>query len=73
MIRQNDGYANILTSIEVLSRFEFTKELKSKTGKEVSEAMTEILKEFKDRFGDYPEFVQFDDGSEFKNDDVKNY
>ena len=65
MKEKNDGYQNILTSIEVLSRFAFTKPLKTKTGEEVSEAMSEILDEFKKRFGDYPEFVQFDDCSEF--------
>ena len=34
--------------------------------------MSEILDEFKDRFRDYPEVVQFDDGSEFNNQVVYN-
>ena len=33
--------------------------------------MSEILEELKDRFDDYPEFVQFDNGSDFKNAVVK--
>ena len=73
MIRQNDGYQNTITSIEILSRFAFMKKLKTKKGQEVAEAMNEILKEFKDRFGEYPEVVQFDDGSEFYNQDFKGF
>ena len=30
-----------------------------------------ILKQFKDRFDDYPKLTQFDDGKEFYNDGVK--
>ena len=43
MIRQNYGYQNILTAIEVLSRFAFTKKLKTKKGEEVSGDLDLVL------------------------------
>ena len=67
---QNDGYRWILTSVEVLSRYAFTEPSRTKGGKDVSQAMSKILSEFKVRFGKYPDVVQYDDGNEFKNKDV---
>ena len=34
-------------------------------------AVTELLRQFKDRFGYYPKLAQFDDGKEFYNVGVK--
>ena len=47
MPQENDGYENILTSIEVLSRFAFTEPVKKKTGEETARAMDLILVKFK--------------------------
>ena len=33
--------------------------------------MKKIFDKFKDRFGDYPDLAQFDDGKEFDNPDVR--
>ena len=66
----NNGYRWILTSIEVLSRYAFTEPCKTKSGKDVVQAMEKILSKFKVRFGKYPDVVQYDDGNEFKNKDV---
>ena len=33
--------------------------------------MERILDEFKDNFGDYPDLIQFDEGPEFLNPEVK--
>ena len=60
MPQENYGYENILTSIEVLSRFAFTEPVKKKSGKETARAMDLILAKFKARFDDYPEFIQYD-------------
>ena len=37
----------------------------------MTKAVTELLKQFKIRFGDYPRLAQFDDGKEFYNVGVK--
>ena len=37
----------------------------------MTKAVTELLRQFKDRFGDYPKLAQFDDGKEFYNVGVK--
>ena len=33
----------------------------------MTKAVTQLLKQLKDRFGDHPKLVQFDDGKEFYN------
>ena len=38
----------------------------------MTKTVTELLKQFKDRFGEYPKLVQFDDGKEFYNVGVKS-
>ena len=38
----------------------------------MTKVVTELLKQFKDRFGYYPKLAQFDDGKEFYNVGVKS-
>lgn len=63
--RQNQGYKYLLTIIDLLSRFAFIYPLKTKTGKEVSEA-------FDRQFTLQPcKYLQVDAGKEFYNSFVK--
>ena len=68
---QNKGYRWILTAVEILSRYAFTIPVYRKTTKVMTESVSELLKEFKDRFGKLPKTAQFDDGKEFYNVGVK--
>lgn len=61
----NDGYKYILTCIDVFSRFARVVPLKSKSMKEVSEAVFELIK------SDKPINFQTDLGKEFYNKEVK--
>ena len=68
---QNKGYYWILTAIEILSRYAFAIPVYRKDTNNMTKAVTELLRKFKERFGDYPNFAQFDDGKEFYNVGVK--
>ena len=74
---KNKGYRWILTAIEILSRYAFAIPVYRKDVKNMTEAVKELLKKFKKRFGKYPIVVQFDEGKEFYNVGVrellKNY
>ena len=67
----NRAYYCILTSIEILSRYDFAISIYRKDTNNMTKAVEELLKKFKDRFGDYPKLVQFDDRKEFYNVGVK--
>ena len=67
----NDGNRYILMAIEIISRYAFTRYQKTKSGKDTAVSMKRVFEEFKDRFGDYPDMVQFDNGAEFLNPEVK--
>ena len=69
---QNKGFYWILTAVEILSRYAFTIPVYRKTTKYMTEAVSELLKKFNDRFGRLPKTAQFDDGKEFYNVDVKD-
>ena len=69
---QNKGFYWILTAVEILSRYAFTIPVYRKTTKYMTEAVGELLKEFKERFGKYPKTAQFDDGKEFYNVGVRD-
>ena len=69
---KNKGFYWILTAVEILSRYAFTIPVYRKTTKYMTEAVSELLKKFNDRFGKYPNTAQFDDGKEFYNVGVKN-
>ena len=43
--KQNDGYKYILTMIDIYSRYAWAIKLKTKTGKETSEAFQSIIKQ----------------------------
>ena len=64
---QNKGYYWILTAVEILSRYAFTIPVYRKDTKNMTKAVGELLKQFKERFGKYPKVTQFDEGKEFYN------
>ena len=55
----------ILTAIEILRRYVFAIPVYRKDTSNMTKTVTILLKQFKDRFGDYPKLAQFDDGKEF--------
>ena len=63
--KENKGYRFILTVIDIFSRYGWALPLKSKRGKEVKDLFVDIFKEAK------PQKVQFDEGKEFYNKDLK--
>ena len=67
----NDGNRYIITAIEVLSRYAFTLYQKGKSGRDTVVSDRKILDEFKEHFGNDPDLVQFDEGPEFLNPEVK--
>ena len=54
---QNKGFYWILTAVEILSRYAFTIPVYRKTTKYMTEAVSELLKKFNDRFGKYPKIA----------------
>ena len=71
--RHNKGYNWIIAMIDVFSRYAFTIPVKSKSGKVVFEGFKELMKEFNERFKDYPKRVQADEGGEFFKKHFKDY
>ena len=69
---QNKGYYWILTAVEILSRYAFTIPVYRKDTKNMTKAVGELLEEFKERFGKYPNVAQFDEGKEFYNVGVRD-
>ena len=63
----NEGYRYILMVIDIFSRYGFAEPLKTKEGKEVSEALSHIMK----RSGRKPFKLQVDLGKEFYNQHFK--
>ena len=68
---KNKGYRWILTAVEILSRYAFAIPVYRKNVKNMTEAVRELLKIFKERFRKYPNVVQFDEGKEFYNVGVR--
>ena len=68
---KNKGYRWILTAVEILSRYAFAIPVYRKDLENMTGAVKELLKNFKGRFGKYPNVVQFDEGKEFYNVGVK--
>lgn len=62
--KQNKGYKYLLMVIDTFSKYAWIKKLKTKTGKEVTKAMEEILRENPHRC---PKNIQSDLGKEFYN------
>ena len=70
--RDNGGMYWILTAIEILSRYAFAIPVYRKDTSNMTKAVIDqVLKQFKDLFGEYPKLAQFDDGLEFHNAGVK--
>jgi len=65
--RFNKGYHYILTVIEVLSKYAWAIPLKSKSGSETANAITEIIR----KSGRHPKNLQTDIGKKFYNADVQ--
>ena len=68
---QNKGYYWISTSIEILSRYAFAIPVCRKNTTNMAKAVTELFRQFKESFGDYPQLAQFDNGKEFYNVGIK--
>ena len=69
---QNKGYYWILTTVEILSRYMFMIPVYRKDTKNMTKAVGELLGQFKDRFGKYPNVAQFNEGKESYNVGVKD-
>ncbi len=69
---QNKGYYWILTAVEILSRYAFTIPVYRKDTKNMTKAVSDLLGEFKERFGKYPNVAQFDEGKEFYNVGIRD-
>ena len=65
--RQNNGYAYILTCIDILSRYAWARPLKTKQGSEVAMAIKDIFITSQRK----PKRIQTDQGTEFYNRSVK--
>ena len=52
--KQNKGYYWILTAVEILSRYAFAIPVYRKDTKNMTKAVGELLEQFKERFGKYP-------------------
>ena len=61
----------ILTAVEILSRYAFTIPVYRKDTKNMSKTVNLLLDNFKARFGKYPNVAQFDEGKEFYNVGVR--
>lgn len=62
----NKGYKYILTIIDILSKFAWALPLKTKTGKEITQAFENVFKN-----GKIPKNIHTDDGGEFFNTHLK--
>ena len=56
---KNKGYRWILTAVEILSRYAFASPVYRKDVKNMTEAVKELLRKFKDRFGKNPDVIQY--------------
>ena len=65
--RYNAGYKYLLVCIDVLSKYAWIEPLKSKTGRELKNAIQKILRHRQ------PKLIQTDKGTEFLNSLVKNF
>ena len=69
---KNKGYRWILTAVEILSRYAFAISVYRKDTENVTKAVDLLLENFKKRFDNYPNVVQFDEGKEFYNVGVRD-
>ena len=60
-----------MTSTEILSWYAFAILVSRNNTCNMTKVVTELLRQIKERFDDYPRLVQFDDGNEFHNIGVK--
>ena len=70
--RENKGYCWILTTVEILSRYAFVIPVYRKDIKNMTGAVDLLLEKFREKFGKYPNVVQFDEGKEFCNVGVRD-
>ena len=68
---KNKGYRWVLTAVEILSRYAFAIPVRRKDEDNMTKAVDLLLEKFKERFGKYRNFVQFDEGKEFYNVGVR--
>ena len=70
--RENKGYRWILTTVEILSRYAFAIPVYRKDTKNMTGAVDLLLEKFRERFGKYPNVVQFNEEKEFYNVGVRD-
>ena len=70
---KNKGYYWILTEVEILSQYAFAIPVKRKNAENMTNAVKNLLEQFKTQFGKYSNVVQFDEGKEFHNVGVKTF
>ena len=66
--KQNDGYAYFLLVVDILSKFVWTVPLRTRKGKEMVQALTQIFSD-----GRKPTNMRSDNGTEFVNKDIKTF
>ena len=69
---KNKGYRWILKAVEILSRYAFAIPVYRKNKESMTKAVKTLLENFKERFGKYPNVIQFDEGKEFYNVGVRD-
>lgn len=67
---KNKGFAIILTAININTKYAFAIPVKTKTAADMLEAMTELVKQVKDKYGDFYT-LETDNGNEFLNSKVQ--
>ena len=65
----NDGYSHFVVFIDIFSRFLYTAPMKTLTGKEMVYVMNNLFQHTIDK----PKNLRSDQGSEYKNNQVKNF
>jgi hypothetical protein len=68
----NDQHKWILTAIDCFSKFGWARSMTQKTKEKNVEALTDILNDFHNKMGFYPDVVASDHGTEFKNNPVRD-
>lgn len=65
--KYNNGYGYFILAIDIMSRYVWTRPIKTTSGVEVSRALTEIFKQNR-----HPQKIRTDQGTEYSNQTVKS-
>jgi transposase InsO family protein len=69
LAKENDGYQNLLTCIDIFTRYAFVEPLRTKFGKEIIAAFERIF----NRSNRQPKLLQTDKGTEFTNKEFQTF